>query len=252
VASHKVAIRLRAWLQLFFVTRQIADKVIDACPDNQWKLLFALCRYGGLRCPSEVLALKWSDIDWERNRIRVPSPKTEHIEGKESRMIPMFPELRPLLLDVLDEAEEGGSEYVITRYRDSNVNLRTQLKRIIARAGITPWPKLFQNLRSTRETELAEEYPLHVVCSWIGNSLSVAKEHYLQITDLHFLQAAQMPPETSAEKAAQNPAQSEAVSTHPTSSSDGDVAENDADLLVGTTADDSSRNENHPRQDSNL
>ena len=30
------------------------------------------------------------------------------------------------------------------------------------------WPKLFQNLRSRRETELAEQFPMHVVCSWIG------------------------------------------------------------------------------------
>ena len=33
----------------------------------------------------------------------------------------------------------------------------------IKRAGLTPWPKLFQNLRSTRETELAETFPLHVM-----------------------------------------------------------------------------------------
>jgi integrase len=54
----------------FFVTRDAAAKVLDACPDAQWRLLFALSRYGGLRCPSEHLALKWSDVDWEKNRDR--------------------------------------------------------------------------------------------------------------------------------------------------------------------------------------
>ena len=78
----------------------------------------------------------------------------------------------------------------IQNYRDTNCNLRTQLRRIIKRAGLNPWPKLFQNLRSTRQTELAEEYPMHVVCAWIGNSQAVAMEHYLQITDEHFEQAA--------------------------------------------------------------
>ena len=29
-------------------------------------------------------------------------------------------------------------------------------------------------MRSTRETELAEQYPLQVVCEWIGNSPQVA------------------------------------------------------------------------------
>ena len=36
----------------------------------------AASRYGGLRCPSEHLALRWGDIDRERNRIRVTSPKS--------------------------------------------------------------------------------------------------------------------------------------------------------------------------------
>ena len=61
--------------------------------------------------------------------------------------------------------------------------------RIIRKAGLRPWPKLFQNLRSTRESELAETFPMHVVCAWIGNSQPVAAKHYLQITDEHFEQA---------------------------------------------------------------
>jgi integrase len=43
----------------YFVTRADAEKVLKACSDAQWRLLFALSRYGGLRCPSEHLALKW-------------------------------------------------------------------------------------------------------------------------------------------------------------------------------------------------
>ena len=48
-----------------------------------------------------------------------------------------------------------------------------------------PWPKLFQNLRSSRQTELAERYPIQVVCEWIGNSEAVAAKHYLQVTEDH-------------------------------------------------------------------
>ena len=47
----------------YHITREDAAKVIDACPDAQWRLIFALARYGGLRCPSEVLALTWGDVD---------------------------------------------------------------------------------------------------------------------------------------------------------------------------------------------
>ena len=49
-----------------------------------------------------------------------------------------------------------------------------------------------QNLRSTRETELAEEHPIHVVCKWLGNSQPVAAKHYLQVTDEHFEKAVEL------------------------------------------------------------
>jgi integrase len=174
----------------FFIMPADAQKVLDACPDTQWRLLFALSRFGGLPCPSEHLGLRWADVDWDRGRMLVRPPKTAHHEGKGERWVPLFPELRPHLETAWDEAEPG-TEYVITRYRNSNANLRTHLERIIRRAGLTPWPKLFQNLRSTRETELAENFPLHVVCAWIGNTQSVAVQHYLQVTDEHFEQASQ-------------------------------------------------------------
>jgi len=173
----------------YFVTRQEAQKVLDACPDAEWRLIFALSRFGGLRCPSEHLALTWGDIHWAEGRFTVHSPKTEHHSGGESRQVPLFPEILPHLREVFELAEPGA-EYVITRYRRSNQNLSTQLRRIIKRAGLTPWPKLYQNLRASRETELAETFPLHVVCAWIGNSQAVAAKHYLQVTDEHFRQAA--------------------------------------------------------------
>ena len=76
--------------------------------------------------------------------------------------------------------------------------------KIIQRAGLTPWPKLWHNLRSTRQTELAEKYPEHVVCAWLGNSQAVARRHYLQVTDEHFAKAIT---EKAAQKAAQQGAE---------------------------------------------
>jgi hypothetical protein len=87
----------------------------------------------------------------------------------------MFPELRPFLEGVFNLAEPG-TVYVITRYRDTTVNLRTRFLKIAHKAGVKPWPKLFHNLRASRETELAQDYPLHVVCEWIGNSAKVAQD----------------------------------------------------------------------------
>lgn len=71
----------------------------------------------------------------------------------------------------------------ITRYRDQNQKLRPQFRRILKRAGIAPWPKLFHNLRASRQAELAQSHPIHVVCEWIGNTTSVGMEHYLRVTE---------------------------------------------------------------------
>jgi len=185
----------------FFVTRDMAAKVLDACPDAQWRLIFALSRFGGLRCPSELLAMTWADVNWAEGRMLVRSAKTEHHEGKGTRTVPIFPELRPYLEAAWDEAEPG-EEYVIVRYRADNSNLRTQLERIIGKAGLAPWPKLFQNLRASRATELASEHPAHVAAAWLGHSTIVANKHYWQVTDDDFTKAIR-----AGAQAAQNPAQ---------------------------------------------
>ena len=65
-----------------FVNRDETAKVLDACPNHDWRTIVALCRYGGLRSPSEVLSLRLDDVDWEQDRIRVTSPKTAHHPGK--------------------------------------------------------------------------------------------------------------------------------------------------------------------------
>jgi len=171
--------------RMVFVTREMTEKVIQACPDAPWRLMVVLARYGGVRCPSEIITLKWDDIHWNEKSITVHSPKTEHHPGKETRLIPLYPELEQPLLEVFSQAEPGAA-YVISRYRNGSANLRTQFLRIIKRAGLTAWPKPWQNLRSSRETELVDKFPLHVVCQWIGNTPKIATNHYLQITDHHF------------------------------------------------------------------
>nr|MBA3482618.1 tyrosine-type recombinase/integrase [Pirellulales bacterium] len=102
-----------------FVTRAEISQVLDACPDHHWRSIVALSRYGGLRCPSEVLSLRWQDVDWAASRIAVASPKTEHHAGKSSRTIPLFPELRTILDEAFDLAPEGAVYVVDERFRKS-------------------------------------------------------------------------------------------------------------------------------------
>jgi hypothetical protein len=114
----------------------------------------------------------------------------------------LFPELAAVLTEAFEAAPEGAV-YVVAdnTYREAadtlggwrNCNLRTQFGRIIERAGLEPWPRLFHNLRASRETELAREYPVHVVTAWLGNTPKIALKHYLMTTDSDFQKAAQNP-----------------------------------------------------------
>lgn len=174
----------------YYLTPEDTKTVIDACPDAEWRLIVALARYGGLRTPSETFALRLDDINWEHNRFYVRSPKTERYEGKEGRTIPIFPDLKPYLEECFDNAADGA-EYVIVRHRLKSDNLRTRFAKIIKSAGLTPWPKPFQNLRSSRETELIEQFPIQTVVSWIGNSPTVAMQSYLQVRESDFEKATQ-------------------------------------------------------------
>ena len=168
----------------FYIDRATATKVLAKC-DTEWALIFGLCRFAGFRCPTEVLALTWQDVDWDAGRLRIDSVKTG------LRFCPIFPELRPLLDAAYDEAPDR-SLHCVRRYQGSETNLRTQLHRILGRAGIVPWPKAFVNLRGSCRTDLQEHFPDHVINTWLGHSSRIAERHYLQTTDGHWEKATQL------------------------------------------------------------
>jgi hypothetical protein len=150
------------------------------------------------------LSLRWDDIDWELNRMSIPEPKVEHHEGRGIRSCLIFPELRP----ILDEAFEifgDKNKYVVaaSQYRAAantamswiNPNPCTEMTRLLRRAGVSGWPRLFHTAslregRASRQTELQREFPLHVVCSWLGNSPRIAQQSYLLVTEDDFAKAA--------------------------------------------------------------
>ncbi len=169
-----------------FVSPDEAKAVLDACPDAQWRLIFSLWRWGGLR-QQEVLAIRWEDVLWDTNRFVVHATKTAHHADGGIRIVPLFPELERAFRDTFDLAKPGGSPYVITRYR-AGQNLGALFRKIVITAGLVPWPKLCQNLRSTRETELFKltNGNIKAVCDWIGNSPDVALRHYAQTTEDDF------------------------------------------------------------------
>lgn len=188
----------------FFITREASQKVLAVMVDAEnkpvieWQLAFALARFGALRCPSELARMVWGDIDFEHAQFTVHSPKTERHEGKDSRVVPIFPELRPYLEAAFESAHDrlgrppSGADPVFVELlpRGARTNLRTQFLRFLKRAGVAPWPKVFQNLRASRATELAASFPAYMAAAWCGHTEEVAKEHYWQITDADWQRAA--------------------------------------------------------------
>ena len=141
-----------------------------------------------LRTGRKSRRLRLDSVDWDTDRIRVDSPKTEHHAAKAFRIIPLFPELRPYLEERWHQAEPGDTRF-IRRYGPGQT-VSSQFARIVRRANLTPWEKLWHNMRASRQTEFEKVFPSHVVCGWPGNSQQVARKHYLQITDDHFAKAA--------------------------------------------------------------
>ncbi len=177
------------------------ERVIETCPSPLWKMLVALARFGGLRVPSEAFSLTWGDVDWERGRLSVPSPKTEHL-GKPHRVIPLFPLLRPHLEAAFEKAAEGSVYLFPDDWREratgddgwAGANMRTTFGKIVRRAGVEPWPRLWHSLRASCESDLAQDFPLATVTKWLGNTPSVALRHYVDPTETAFDRALEWKP----------------------------------------------------------
>lgn len=167
-----------------YVSEETIDKIICAAT-KEFAAVVACARYGGLRIPSEALSLDWQDVDWEAGRVRVTDTKRGC-----TREVPLFPKWRAALADWYEIAPEAES--VFTSYRSSaNKTYRQQLLAVLTRLKIEPWPKLWQNLRASRETDLKRQFPgeHQIVTAWIGNSPRVSVQHYDRIPDDAFERA---------------------------------------------------------------
>jgi len=171
-----------------FVDLETFGQVMSASPDTELRLAFALNRLAGLRCPSEIINLEWSDVLWDQDLIVVRSPKTKRHEGGKMRKVPIFKDLRPWIQEHYDAASDCEPR-IFTKYRMSSAGFNNKLERILRRIGIAMWPKPFMNMRASRETELMEEFPIQVVAAWMGHSPKIALMHYAQVKDSHMKKA---------------------------------------------------------------
>lgn len=140
-----------------FVTKEEYQKLLEHCPDQQWRAILALSRFGGLRCPSEILQLQWSDIHWESHRFSVVSSK---FEGR--RFVPLFPEIK----QELKSYSENIGENIFDRF--SRIDLHVRLGNIVRRSGIENTRRLFDQMRNSRYVELERKFGWAYATYWLG------------------------------------------------------------------------------------
>lgn len=154
----------------FFVPAEWIERCIATAGCEDWRIMLAFARYAGMRS-HETRIQRWEDVDLPNRKMIVRSNKTPP-----TRVCPIFPELLPHLMRAKEMAADGA-DLIVTRYTPQQ-GINETFKKIVKRAGLAEWPKLMQNLRATRETELMAHYPLKDVTSWIGNSAPIAMKHY--------------------------------------------------------------------------
>ena len=172
------------------ITMEEYAKLLEACPNQEWRTIIALARIGGLRCSSELRQFRWSDVHWAENRFLVRSPKTERHEGHRERLVPLFPELRTELDRHFSLDETKGNEFVIQGLQNSSWNLHPAFQAIAKNAGLGNIIRPFDNMRMSRSNEVDREFGSIKESLWIGHSERVKKEHYYRLEDSDFAEAA--------------------------------------------------------------
>ena len=107
-------------------------------------------------------------MNWKRNSLTVRSPKTAAHEGHAVRIVPIEGVLLSILQELLD-ASPLGVDAMIPMLRDSTVNLRTQLSKIVARTGLKPRPRMFQIRRASCGCDWVERHPSYEVANLDGS-----------------------------------------------------------------------------------
>lgn len=167
-----------------FISIEDVDKMMAVATDDHWRLIVALSRYGGLRVVSETASLEWEDVDWVRDCITLWKAARTSTK-KKLRTLPIFAELRPYLQAVYTPGQVGK-----VLPQRAHTNWREGLEKIIRKAGLVQWPRIWHNMRSSRETELRDVFPAYVVAEWLGHSEAIGTKHYSKPNDAHYRRAA--------------------------------------------------------------
>lgn len=167
----------------FQVPADWAPRILEACPTQNWRTLFCLWRFAGLR-QQEPMLLTRESVDLGERKLRVYATKTERYENGGFRTVPIVPLLAKELKEQLRVIPKNEN-YLIFGNRRKAFDRGFQY--ILIQAGLPRWEKTFQNMRSSCENDwIAEGIPSHVVASWLGHSVKTQEKYYLRVLPEYF------------------------------------------------------------------
>jgi integrase len=190
--------RMKRW-EMQALSVDECRRFLSVARESKWSTLFALALTTGMT-PSEYLALKWSDIDWQRGTASVG--RTIHITGagwtfddtkrKWSRRVV---KLQGFVLNALEKARKGhsavqegesGSDHnlIFSSSNGSPLRQKTvkrEFRRLLAVAGLRPI-RLY-DLRYTAATlAVAAGVSVKVISDQLGHaSISFTLERYSHV-----------------------------------------------------------------------
>ncbi len=173
-----------------YVTLEDYRAVCEHAPPA-WAAMFSLCRLAGLR-RSEALGLLWNGtaadvsgvehavgINWDAFPDIEPGLGLISLVGKAGRyrQVPIQPELMAVLTATLDKSPVGS---VRVCQAITTVAIHHAFREFCKAAGVNPWAKPYQSLRSSCENDWKEQgIPEPTYLSWLGHSMEVSRRHYV-------------------------------------------------------------------------
>ncbi len=147
-----------------FISIEELNKIIEQEPREFLRNIYSTGFYTGMRL-GEILSMKWSWIDLQKNIITVKCNDAFTAKGKKERIVPINPVLRNILVKVIPFAKD---DFVFKKFIDVRFNenfVSKSFKKALRKAGIDESIH-FHSLRHSFASNLVQK----------GASLYVVKE----------------------------------------------------------------------------
>lgn len=181
--------------EIYIISPDEFKALLDYCPDDKWRAIVTIAYYGGLR-RGEILALRWSDIDYINGMIQVVNTESHKTKSRKIRKVPMTTQVIATLGKLGIMSLKTG---LIFRNADGGPlfhNISRSLENIMYRAGLvdTQGKCLFtlHDLRRTCATEMLRSgVSPKTVQRILGHAnLTTTMRYYVGVEDKDLIDAA--------------------------------------------------------------